>query len=116
MEDSPSSNVLLYHARRWCSAWLGFVILHVLCMALDWSLRDSTSNQQPMPGGLPEYLGWFVQVGSLLGLFVALMILMPFTWSTCTRVVLSAVQVVAGAIGMAFGWLYYVLVNGIDTL
>jgi hypothetical protein len=101
---------------RWIFAWLGFAVAHLVCMAVDWQLRDPTQNAHPMAGGIPDGLLTTFQWGSLAFLLVALFLWMPRTWAIWVRALLAIVQAGLALMLMVVGWLYYVLSNGIDTL
>jgi hypothetical protein len=69
-----------------------------------------------MPGGLPELFGTIIGWGSLILLGVAVFLFMPRSWTMWLRSVLALIQMGVGYTIITFGWLFYVLRNGIDTL
>lgn len=85
-------------------------------MAVDWHLRDPTRNTQPMSGGIPDGLLAAFQWGSLVLLFIAVFLRMPRSRPAWVRALLAIAQAALAFLLMVFGWLYYVLRNGIDTL
>jgi len=115
MNDTRMRRIIL-SKWRWPVAWLAFIVFQIVCMSIDWSLRDALSQHQPMPGSLPVIIIEICAYGSLGLLFIAFLYWMPRSWALWIRIILAVLQVVLAYFATVFAWLYYVLSNGIDTL
>lgn len=95
------------------AAWVGIPLLHVVWMLIDWNLRDPRS---PMSGGIPDGVTTVFQWVSLAAFGI-----LVFASVAGVRPVLGRAAIAVFATGIAFvvmlfGWLSYVIGNGIDTL
>jgi hypothetical protein len=95
---------------------MGYILLHLGLMVVDWQLRDPTQNTQPMPGGIPDALLSTLLWGSLGIWTLAIFFVMPRTWAVWVRVLLALLQGGLALVLMVGGWLHYVIYWGIDTL
>jgi hypothetical protein len=113
MTPLPVSAAVSFTPWRWVTAWVAFLAIHITCMAVDWQLRNPSA---PMTGGIPDILLTVIQWSSLGLLLLALFVWMPRSWAIWIRGILALLQVAVAFFLMVFGWLYYILNNGIDTL
>jgi hypothetical protein len=110
---TPSSNGISQAMLMGIAAWLGVPLLHMVWMMIDWNLRDPKS---PMSGGIPDSATTAFQLMSL-----ALFCLLTFASTVKIHSLVGRLGIVVAATGIAavvmiFGWLHYVIGNGIDTL
>ena len=110
---TPTLVAVAFTPWRWLAAWVAFPVTHIICMTIDWQLRDPSN---PMAGGLRAYLVTGFQWSSVGLLLIGLFVWMPRSWPVWLRGSLAILQTAAAFVLMLFGWLYYVLSNGIDTL
>lgn len=100
----------------WLLAWLGFIAVNFGICAIDWAMRDHSTHVQPMPGGLPDALSFFLICLTLGALFVTVFFAMPKRWAFWLRLALAAVQVAVAYGALAIALVYYAVSSGIDTL
>lgn len=93
-------------------AWVGLPLSHIVLMIVDWQLRD---DQNPMIGGIPKITELF-QLFSIFAFFVCFILALPPKWALWTRMLVSIAVTLAVTVAMFFGWLAYIVGNGIDTL
>ena len=82
----------------------------------DWSLRDPSSSQHPMPGGIEKRIDAALAWGSLLVFFIASFLHLKGKIKVWVAVILSFALSFVMLVSLTFMRLYYVLNNGIDTL
>ncbi len=86
-------------------------------MAVDWNLRDHSSNKTPMPGGIPDAVSPLALVAKLDFLCGGSFVWMPKASPKWLFLLLTLVQIAAAYFVMAIIWVAYVSWgNGIDAL
>lgn len=98
------------------AAWMGFIAFHIVCIVIDWTLRDHASLVQPMPGGIPVLYYSLIAYGSIFSLGVTVFYYIPSSWSIWIKFLLALIQVAVAYFIVWSVWIYYVLSNNIDTL
>ena len=112
----PEENEWEFNPVPFCSVALGFVIVHLVVIFIDWNLRDNSSLTQPMPGGIPEKVNSVIILVTLALFSAGSFRTLPNRWSGLVKFFTSIALSIFMLAVVIFMRIYYVLTKGIDTL
>ena len=87
-----------------------------MLILIDWTLREQTSEVQPMPGGIPEILDTFVSWLSIVGFLVCSLMFQPYRWPWWIKFPAGVTHTVIAFGLLLYARIHYIIGNGIDTL
>ena len=113
MIATGSSNAMSRSVILRLAAWIGIPAMHIAWMLVDWNFRDPAA---PMSGGIPDVLTMTFQWLSLAAFGFLVFASMDSGRPFLRRAGLALLATGIAFLTMLFGWLAYVIENGIDTL
>jgi hypothetical protein len=109
--SAPSANSWKYLA----ITWVAFFAFHAALMAIDWNLRDQSSEIHPLPGGIPDRVGAFLGWSSIAAFGIGTIYFLPSTWPWWIKIPLGLLQTAIAVGIMVLASIWYISTYGIDT-